>query len=223
MKQEITRERHLPVFEIGIPELESLEAKLRPHFPAEECKTSITVEFKNNKIHFDSIAELKAHQHLPDQITTFYLWMGSGDFRFRIYARDYFGSSGSISAESNDEVWCISILEIAYPTFYTNKKWSNVFSLFPLGYSIFFLTAFPVILQIFGKLPNSFKGSVFITWAITLTICFIAYVFHNAYNPKAILRLRPIESLVMRNYKGITLIIAFLALIVAIIGLIPKH
>lgn len=223
MKREISRDRKLPVFKIGLADLELLIERLTPLFPNNKCRVSIDVEFQNNKISFDNIDELRDYPGLPDKLSNVRLWMSNDDSRFSLYPGGYFGSFASISAKSGDEVWCATILETALPTFQNNKLWYSHLIGWPIGAITALILNLPTLLGMFGVFSKVFKPTALVVWLILLIIFVVLYFFRSAFFPSAIIQIRPIESKVRRYSIELTLLFSLLALLVSILGLFIKR
>lgn len=212
----------MPAFRLDLAALEALINKLMPEF-GEEPRIKIHIELKNTQYDFSSVDEIRAYADLPSDVTDFHI-----NFYNSSYTKNCTVQSGGIisltpkvMAEADSEAWCAGAVEIVVTFISSNRRWYSSI----LGWPIYIAIFSPGLMSVpyISKLAN-LNSHPYLWLAITLIwlIALAIYSVPSRILPIAVLQVRPIESIFRKFMPELTLLAAFIAIIVSVIGLLSN-
>lgn len=219
MKREVTRERTIAAFSIGLAELEALWARLSVLFEGEEVRyTSIDIALPNEKLDFNSVQELREFSTLRGAVYDFSITLSSRTRRINIRPLGFFRKRIIVKATGESEAWCAGAIEIVYTFLRSHRVWYYWFLSVPIGWVLFALVNFPAIASLLRLRGTEVNAIVYSAWLISLIALAIPYFFGNRLLPAASLRITSEESFVRRYSGELNLVIALLALVLALVS-----
>ena len=195
MKREVVRERRLPAFALDVGDLELLLERLLQLFdlPA-DVKTDISLKFPGERLHFESMEELKNFSGLRGTATDFSVRMRQGNESVEIRLEGIMNKTPYLRAESDSDLWCASAMEAAWTVIRPNRLWYNWFIRLPLTFiSLVLALGPPLIGTIFPNLPSMRPA---------MAIPYFAAVVAMIYLSNSKEKLLPVASIVFTKELG---------------------
>ncbi len=220
MKREVSREKKLPAFSLGVGDLEALWGRLTTLFEnPEDTFASLEITLPAEKLEFKSVEELREYSGLQGSVTNFSLWLSQGGRRISIRSSSYFASRSEVSASGESEAWCAGAIETAYTFFMSTKLWYSWFVTAPLGWLLLLCVSAPNIISLLLPKDQAPSKPTFLAWfGITLALALL-YFFKGKLLPSSVLVVTQRESFVRRHAAELSLVVAIASLILAVVGL----
>jgi hypothetical protein len=200
-------------------DFEALIEKLKAHFPEnDKVRTSISVDLPEESLTFKSIDEMREYKALPDRLTqfTFYLSASRQAIRLSHVIR-------RIKAEGPAEAWCAAVVEEGAAYIGSFRVWYSW-----LRASVESLSAWILVSSVpwLGFVAISRSAAPLRTKVVVLISLFAVWILVGLLVLKPD-RMFPVATLVVRDRGSwlrnhnpeLALLIAFLALVVAIVAL----
>lgn len=217
MKREVQREVRLPAFALFQGELEHLWQRMRELFEGETgIRTSINLSLPNEKLQFESVADLKAYVGLKGRVTDFSLEILQGDRSVKVKSGGLFSSVPTVTVKAESDAWCAAAIHVVMSVIKANRVWYSWIVRLPLGI-IYFLLCLTIVALAWLS-PKALTAST----VSTLSLFFALLVFGFLTFFKA--TLLPSASLIftrelgfIRQYVGeISLVLSIVALVLAL-------
>jgi len=222
MERKISRKRDLPSFSMDLAQFESLYnkiiAKLSPG--SKTILTSIVITLPSEEITFDNIDELKAFTDLPSKITKLSLMIISGLESIYIYSSPL--GKYIVRASSNNEVWCVGIVEMVVSIAVLNKKFYSGVNKIDSFNSMLFMIVTSMIIGVSVQLYKpDFTINFYALISFLFTICLMNYV-KGKYLPFFVLEVNKSDNIFKRySVEFMTVSTIFIAIGTLIIMLTP--
>jgi hypothetical protein len=223
IRRTIDRNERLPDFRCDIAQLQSLFNRIIEHFgETAELSMSISVPLKTEKLDFDNFDEMKLYDGLPPKIT-----------KYSISLRERNGNKScslrtglliekvQINVSADNEAWCAGITELCRDFAQRHRMWYAFIKRSYLFILFFIMSVIPAISKYLFRddiLFSTFYSGLrwFFVW---ISIGMLAY-FDDSIFPASIVIIRKERSLWREYVPELSLIVAILALVITIVGVI---
>ena len=219
MRREVSREKALPAFSIGMGDLELLWGRLLALFDKpEHVHSSIDITLPSESLKFNNIDELREYSALRGRITKFRLWLSQGERNISIRSGSFFGARPEVSVRADSEAWCAGAIETVYSFMQANKLWYSWFVSAPIGWIFFALANLPTIASLLLPKGESLNKPVFAAWlSITITLG-ILYLVRGKLLPSSVLVVTREDGFIRRYVGELSLLVAIISIILTVVG-----
>lgn len=195
MKREVEREVRLPAFALQMGELELLWQRMQQLFEREGVrKESIDLSLPSERLHFDSIEELKEYTSLRGQVTNFSLRMSQGGTSLTVKTGGLFSNVPTLKAEGESDIWCAGAVEAVTSVVHRNRLWYWWFIRAPLLLLFFLVATAPYLHNLLLSKALKVSTPIGMAWlSVVITLGFITFTRE---------KLLPTAALVFTNDLG---------------------
>lgn len=199
-------------------ELIKLVDIIKTGFNGTDINLRIYADWADVYISGNDIEQLLNHEELPDRLTSLSIYAeGTGDKRGSNIRLAFYSFSISLEIDSPDQLWLLGIYTQIKEFLETKKTWYWWFiKAFPFTYGVVPMLA-GVMITVFikdGEILYSLSTGIFmVTWILA---CYFQY--KGRFLPYTQIIVRKSDNFL--NNENINILIAFLSLIVSIIGIV---
>ncbi|MDP3266881.1 MAG: hypothetical protein Q8M39_08635 [Sulfuricurvum sp.] len=222
MKREVTREKIIPSFLIGISELEALIDRMSLLFNQNDrINISISISIPFETLEFNSVQELREYSDIKGKTSEFRIWLNQDNKRISIHStsKTFFYSVCDITAKGDSEAWCAGAIETVYSFLSTYRVWYSWLRSVPLGWIIFIFMNIPTFMKWYSIDKYSLNNPLIIAWIATFSLLLFLYFFKHKLLPSATLVITEKEGYIQRHIGEIGLILAVLSTTLTFISL----
>lgn len=124
MKREVEREIRLPAFALQLGELELLWQRMQQLFEsADPKKEAIDFSLPSERLHFDSLEELKAYTQIRGRVTNFTLTISQRNTSVTVKTGGLFSNVPTLKVEGDSDIWCAGAVEAVMSVIMRNRLW----------------------------------------------------------------------------------------------------
>lgn len=195
MKREVEREVRLPAFALQIGELELLWQRMQQVFEsADNREDSIDLSLPSERLHFDSIDELKAYNQVRGRVTNFSLRMSQGSTSITVKTGGLFSNVPTLKAEGDSDIWCAGAVEAVLSVVLRSRVWYWWLIRAPLTLLFILAATTPYLYTLLLSRELKMSTPVALAWiSVVLTLGFITFTRE---------KLLPTAALVFTNDLG---------------------
>lgn len=219
MKREVSREKVLPAFLIGIGDLELLWGRLLDLFDRpEEVNCTLDITLPSESLEFNSVAELKSYSALQGRVTNFKFWLSQDGRRVSLRSSSFIGSRPIVSASADSEAWCAGAIETVYSLLQANKIWYSWFVSAPIGWIFIVIANIPNIALLVLPKGESFDKAASVAWVTVTIVCGFLYLVRAKLLPSSVLVITHEEGFIRRHIGELSLLMAIISVILTVVG-----
>ena len=195
MKREIEREVRLPAFALQVGELELLWQRMHQMFePGSIGKESIDLSLPSERLHFDSLEELRSYKQMRGRVTNFSLRIVASSTSITLKTGGLFSNIPTLKVEGDSDIWCAGAVEAVMSVVQRNRTWYWWLVRAPLATLFFLASVGPYFYN--WVTPGIVKVSV------PLVIAYVSLVFTLGFLFLTRDKLLPTATLVFTNDLG---------------------
>lgn len=219
MKREVTREKKLPAFSIGIGELEALLERMSALFDKEKALyISIEITLKSEKLKFDKVEELREHSGNLSRVRNFSIWMSQDGRRVSIRSAYFLTSRSEVSTAADNEAWCAGAIETVYSYLHSNRLWYDWFLSAPLGWVLIVILSMPTVALLVLPKGQIISKTIVAGWSAMTVVMALLFFSKGKILPSSVLVFNNTDNLIRRYGGELSLVIAIISAVLTVVG-----
>lgn len=202
MKREVERELSLPAFGLERGDLKLLWQRVLGLFDsATPVASTLALTLPNERLTFESIAEMNSYVNLRGRVTRFTLEVRQAGRSVQIKSGGIFSTTPTLKVAGESDIWCAGAIEAVMHVVQTRRTWYFWFARLPYFPASMFCAALPWLkLGPFATFPQV-SPWLTLSWLFTTVLLIYLSLFHERVLPRASITFTK-ELGFLRRYAG---------------------